>query len=103
MLEQNFHNLCDNFLSNLSEQIEAQDKNSKLDVEYSDGILNIVVEATSQTYVINRHLASQKIWYSSPLSGADYFSFDEKSGNWLDSKGEEIGGKLFSELKQFII
>ena len=86
-------------LEGLSHRLEAFDKNSDLDVEYSDGILKITIEATSQTYVINRHSASQKIWYSSPLTGADYFAFDEKLQKWLDSKGQELEEKLFSELK----
>lgn len=101
MLEKNFYKLCDDTLIKLSADVEAQDKNSKLDVEYSDGILTIVVEESSKTYIINRHTASQKIWYSSPISGADYFSFDEKSATWLDSKSEELSQKLFSELKNF--
>ena len=102
MFESTFLKLCDSALTNLSEKIEDLDKNSKLDVEYSDGILTIVVEETSQTYVINRHAASQKIWYSSPLSGADYFACDEQSGKWLDSKGQELEEKLFSELEDFL-
>lgn len=102
MLEKNFLSNCEQTLTKLSELIEATDKNSKLDVEYSDGILTIIVEATSQTYIINRHAASQKIWYSSPLSGADYFAFDENSAKWLDSKGEELEEKLSSELKTII-
>ena len=101
MLETNFLKLCESALTVLSEKIEAADKNSKLDVEYSDGILTIIVETTSQTYVINRHAASQKIWYSSPLSGADYFACDSQSLQWLDSKGQELEQKLFSELKNF--
>ncbi len=96
---QNFHNLCDEFLENLAEQIESKDKNSKLDVEYSDGILTIKLEDSGKTYIINRHSASQKIWYSSPFSGANYFSFNEK---WLDSKGEEISEKLLLELKNYL-
>ena len=102
MLEKDFLSNCEQTLTKLSELIEAADKNSKLDVEYSDGILTIIVEVTSQTYIINRHAASQKIWYSSPLSGADYFSFDENSAKWLDSKGEELEKKIFSELKTII-
>lgn len=102
MAETNFHNACNSFLEELAQQIENSDKNSKLDVEYSDGILKITVESSSQTYVINRHSASQKIWYSSPISGADYFSLNE-NGKWLDAKGEEVGIKLFSELKKFFI
>lgn len=100
MSESNFHNSCETVLNSLAEAIENRDKNSKLDVEYSDGILTITIEATSQTYVINRHAASQKIWYSSPFTGADYFSFDEASQNWLDSKGEWLEEKLFSELQK---
>ncbi len=101
--ETKFIQTCEDSLIKLSETIEELDKNSKLDVEYSDGILNIVIEETSQTYVINRHSASQKIWYSSPLSGADYFSFDEKFETWVDSKNEELSKKLFAELVQLKI
>ncbi len=100
MLEKNFIKFCEPALVKLTEAVEIWDKNSKLDVEYSDGILTIVIEASAETYVINRHSASQKIWYSSPITGADYFSFDEKSEKWLDAKGEELEVKLFSELCQ---
>ena len=97
----NFEKLCEDALLKLLEAVEQEDKNSQLDVEYSDGILQISVEKTSQTYIINRHSASQKIWYSSPISGADYFSFDKKSLKWLDSKGKELSEKLLLELKKF--
>lgn len=101
MLEKDFLKFCETALIKLSEAIEAADKNSKLDVEYSDGILEIVVGATRQTYIINRNSGNQKIWYSSPLTGADYFSYDEKSQSWFNAKSEEISHKLFSELKNF--
>ncbi len=102
MSESDFLQRCENALNKLFEELEARDKNSKLDVEYLDGILTIVLEETSKTYVINRHGASQKIWYSSPFTGADYFSFDEKSQNWLDSKGEKLEEKLFAELQKIL-
>ncbi len=98
MSEKNFLQNCDNTLESLSERLEALDKNSKLDVEYSDGILTIKIEESEKTYIINRHQATQKIWYSSPFSGADYFSYDEKSAKWLNSKGLELREKLFGEL-----
>jgi frataxin-like iron-binding protein CyaY len=44
-------------------------------------------------------VANRKIWYSSPFSGADYFSYDETTLQWLDFKGEELKQKLFSELR----
>ncbi len=102
MSETNFLQRCEETLSKLLIELETRDKNSKLDVEYSDGILTILIEETSKTYVINRHAASQKIWYSSPFSGADYFSFDEVSQNWRDAKGEELAQKLFSELQRVL-
>ncbi len=102
MLEKDFLKHCEASLIELCKQIEEADKNSQLDVEYSDGILSVVIEATNQTYIINRHAASQKIWYSSPFSGADYFSFDEKSQKWLDSKLSELGHKLFLELSTIL-
>jgi len=98
----NFHNFCDETLNKLALAIEEKDQEAKFDVEYSDGILTITVENGSKTYVINRHSATQKIWYSSPISGADYFSYEEKSGKWLDSKGEELEKKLFSELENIL-
>ena len=99
MLEKDFYKNCDETLLSLSQQLENYDKNSKLDVEYSDGILKILIEESGKTFVINRHSASQKIWYSSPFSGADYFFFDEEKSRWLDSKGEELSVKLFNEIK----
>ena len=101
MLEQDFYKLAESALIKLADDVEKMDKNSIFDVEYSDGILNIVNDATGQTYVINKHSASQKIWYSSPITGADYFLFDVNSSNWLDAKGENLSSKLFAELSDY--
>lgn len=101
MLEKDFLKLCEAALLKLAESVEGEDKNSKLDVEYSDGILEIILLKTKQTYIINRNSGNQKIWYSSPISGADYFSFDEKTASWVNAKNEEISQKLFSEIKKF--
>jgi iron donor protein CyaY len=102
MTEQDFYTLAEAELTKLADDVEKMDKNSALDIEYSDGILNIVVESTNQTYVINKHSASQKIWYSSPISGADYFSFDANSSKWLDANNSDLATKLFTELTQLI-
>ena len=61
--------LAENKLISLADFIENNDNNSIFDVEYSDGILNIEIFDTGQIYVINKHSASQKIWFSSPISG----------------------------------
>ena len=96
-----FYKQSETFLISLADLIEKQDHDSLFDVEYSDGILTILIHATDQEYVINRHSANQKIWYSSPLSGADYFAFDETSHKWLNRHGEHLEAKLFAELKSF--
>jgi iron donor protein CyaY len=99
----NFYNLCEIFLQNLAEKIESKDVDSKLEIEYQDGILEIIINADKKTFIINRNAGNQKIWYSSPFLGADYFSFDEYSQNWLNAKGEELSKKLFNELNKIII
>ncbi len=98
----NFYELCESTLSKLLEAIELKDKHSNLDAEYSDGILNIKIDETNQTFVINRHSASQKIWYSSPISGADYFSYDNNLAKWINSKQEVLEEKLLKELLPFL-
>lgn len=102
MSEQKFHTLSESTLINIADKVEKFDKDSELDVEYSDGILTILIESTSKQYVINKHSASQKIWYSSPFSGANYYSYDEQKCKWIDSKGDELESNLFSELKRIL-
>lgn len=97
----NFYKQSENFLLKLADLIEKQDSNSIFDVEYSDGILTILVHSKNQEYVINRHSANQKIWYSSPLSGADYFAFSQENQRWINDKNEILEDKLFAELKTF--
>ena len=94
----NFANLSEQELIKLADQIEHSDKHSIFDVEYADGILNINVFKTKQTYVINKHSASEKIWFSSPISGANYFAYDQEKQKWLDDKGNELQKFLLNEL-----
>ena len=98
----NFYSLCENFLENLAEKIELQDIDSKLEVEYQDGILEIIINTNKKTFIINRNAGNQKIWYSSPFLGADYCSFDESSQKWRNAKSEELTKKLFNELNKII-
>ncbi len=98
MQESEFIKHCENTLIKLLDQIEKLDSSMRLDVEYSDGVLSIVDESSGKTYIINRNAASRKIWYSSPISGADYFSYDELQDKWFDDKKIELTQKLFGEL-----
>lgn len=101
MDESKFLKLAENHLINLADLIENNDKNSIFDVEYSDGILNIEIFESKKIFVINKHSASQKIWFSSPISGADYFAFDEEKQKWLNSKNNELSSILLNELATF--
>jgi frataxin-like iron-binding protein CyaY len=98
----NFYKNSENFLLKLCDKIEEFDKDSIFDVDYSDGILDVLVHETGQEYIINRNSANEKIWYSSPISGADYFAFNFDKKQWLNDKNIEIEDKLFKELKTFI-
>jgi len=98
MQETEFLKLAESALIELADLIEIKDEKSIFDVEYSDGILNIEVFDQNQIYVINKHSASQKIWFSSPLSGAEYFAYDAKSQKWLDKNNRELKTVLISEL-----
>jgi iron donor protein CyaY len=102
MLEQKFYSICDKILSNLAQEIENLDSDSKLDIEYLDGILKITIEQNLKTFVINRHSASQKIWYSSPFSGANYFVFDEEKQKWFDDNKNELSKTILTEIKNIL-
>lgn len=100
MEETKFLKLAENTLIKLADLIENNDQDSIFDVEYSDGILNIEIFESKKIFVINKHSASQKIWFSSPISGADYFAFNEEKQKWLNSKNQELSAILLNELTQ---
>jgi len=95
-----FYHLCHQFLSDLAIKIEEFDTNSLLDVDYADGILHIAFG--KQQFVINRNAGNEKIWYSSPISGPDYFAFIVAKNNWYNYNDIDLTTKLFNELKQIL-
>ncbi len=102
MRETEFINVCEQELEKIGEMLEKKDVNSALDIEYLDGILNIEIVANGKKYVINRNSGNQKIWYSSPFSGADYFTYDDNKNSWFNDSGVELSAKLFNELDQIL-
>ena len=102
LIVMNFYQLCEKFLQDLSDKIENLDSNSNLELEYLDGILKIVINKNKKTFIVNRNSGNQKIWYSSPFSGADYFSYNDLQNKWLNSKNVELFDKLFLELKPYL-
>jgi frataxin len=101
MLEKDFYHYCEQTLSKLFEGVEAFDKDCNFDTDYSDGILKIILPL-GKTFVINRNSGNQKIWFSSPFSGADYFAFNEEKKAWLNDSEIELSKKLFDELKNLV-
>jgi len=95
----NFYKLSEEFLLNMADEIEKRDNDCFFDVEYFDGILNITIHNTKKQYVINRHNANQKIWFSSPFSGADYFVYNQEKDIWINDKNISLKEILFNELK----
>ena len=100
-MNSDFYNISEEFLTDLFDEIEKSDVNSIFEVDYSDGILSITIFKTDQQYVINRHNSNQKMWYSSPISGTDYFAYDEEKKQWLSDNGTELKNKLSKELETF--
>jgi iron donor protein CyaY len=98
----NFYILCDQFLQDLGEEIEKRDVDSNLEIDYSDGILNITICANSKIFVINRNSGNQKIWYSSPFSGANYFSYDNDRKQFISNLNQELTEFLIFELKDYL-
>jgi len=96
--EKDFIELSEKKLIEIADLIENNDKNSIFDVEYADGILNIVAFASNKTYVINKHSASKKIWFSSPITGANYFSYNFENKKWQDDEDKELTKTLLHEL-----
>ena len=98
----NFHILCEKFLQDLGEEIEKRDIDSNLEIDYSDGILNIIIIANKKTLVINRNNGNQKIWYSSPFTGANYFAYDQDLEKFISIAKQDLKSILFAELKDYL-
>lgn len=87
LTDQEYYQLADNTLNHILHDLEEQaDINPDIDVEYSDGVMNVTV--SSGTYVINRQPPSKQIWLSSPLSGPKRFDFVDGIG-WVYKDGTQ--------------
>jgi iron donor protein CyaY len=92
-----FERLAEQKLQSLAERIEAVDTHSLLEVEYLSGVLTVTLPGNRQ-YVLNRHRVTQQLWWSSPVSGAKYFSLSPE-GVWLDKEQKELEHTLGVELQ----
>lgn len=82
--EQRFHILSDTMLEHIAERLEDDD-GVWCDVELRGGSLTIVLE-NRQQYLINKHVAMEQIWVSSPISGARHYAYDENRHAWVSTR-----------------
>jgi frataxin-like iron-binding protein CyaY len=99
-----FSIICEKELLNILIQIESIDIKSVLDCDYQDGVLTIKPLSSDnfKYFVVNRHNSSGKIWYSSPISGVDYFSFDEGLGVWKNKEQKQLKSIVAQEMSLYI-
>ncbi|KAF0852367.1 mitochondrial iron-sulfur cluster biosynthesis Yfh1 (frataxin) [Andalucia godoyi] len=74
-------------LDGLVQETDGMEK--KLNVDYDAGVLSMDVTGVGG-YVINKHAATRRIWWSSPLSGPKQFDYDPRSKDWVDSRDPSV-------------
>lgn len=94
MTDENFEKIANNLIENISSQIEAQDTNYQIDINYSNEVLSL--EINGKIYVINKQTPKSEIWLASPISGPYHYHLSNNS--WIDSKGSELRSVLSNEL-----
>ena len=93
---QSFEEIAETVLNNLLDVLEAKDSDHDLDIDLLNGVLTIGL-LNGQEYVINRHVPTQQIWVSSPLSGATHFDLQ---GEVFSTNSNELHALLYRELAQ---
>ncbi|MDG1287475.1 MAG: iron donor protein CyaY [Rickettsiales bacterium] len=98
--ESEFHELVEAFLERLAEEIELKDDDMLIDVDLNQGILTLELDS-GQQYVISKHLPSQQVWLSSPMSGGLHYDYSEELESWeLVKDGTRLDEHLAQELYQ---
>jgi frataxin len=80
MSDSRFEILADSLLSCLEEALGEE-----ADAELQGSVLT--VQGEDGTWVVNKHAPTRQVWLSSPRSGARHFAFDDKTGQWKDTRG----------------
>jgi frataxin-like iron-binding protein CyaY len=84
--ESGFESLAVKELTDLAHSIETEaDKIGVDSVDLHEGVLSL--EFPNGVFVLNRHLASRQIWYSSPVSPPAYFDLlQDKNNIWWSAR-----------------
>ena len=85
MEEIEFHALADAALEALESALEAAPGAKNIEAELLNGILEI--SAGPGDFVINKHLPTRQLWFSSPISGAARFSYN--GSDWVHPGTDE--------------
>eukprot|EP00127_Corallochytrium_limacisporum_P006681 Clim_evm60s232 gene=Clim_evmTU60s232 len=72
--------LCADF-----EDLENIVSSHEFDVQYSSGVLTMILGDDKGTYVINKQTPNRQIWLSSPKSGPKRYDYDSKAKKWIYS------------------
>lgn len=90
-----YHKKADEYLESMVEQLEALGETFRdLDVEYSDGVLNMELPPLGQ-YCINKQPPNKQIWLASPVSGPN--RYDLVQGKWVSLRDQSSLTKVLEK------
>jgi frataxin len=92
MEESAFESLAEGTLQRIADAVE--DAGGDAEVDFEGGVLAIEIEATG-TFLLNKHAPLQQLWFSSPVSGASHYAWDEAGAKWASTRD---GGSLLALL-----
>ena len=95
--EESYHILVDRTLEGVQDvydEIADDFPELELEVEYSSGVLNVVV-GTLGTFVLNKQAPNMQLWLSSPITGPLRYNYCQATASWLNSRDDH---RLFDRL-----
>jgi len=100
-----FESLATAELESIADLVDAQISDKETvdgSVELHDGVMTLdFCSPEKGTFVINKHTASQQIWYSSPVSAPAYFSI--ANSDWVSKRlGMNLRSKLTLDVEKLV-
>uniref|UniRef100_A0A0G4HTH9 Uncharacterized protein n=1 Tax=Chromera velia CCMP2878 TaxID=1169474 RepID=A0A0G4HTH9_9ALVE len=83
----------------LHDSLEEAEVEELEDLELREGVLTIDLGRLG-IFVINKHFLTQQLWYSSPVSGAQYFDFSSNPKWMSQTLKQDLFTVLSTELSQ---
>jgi len=85
-----YHSIVSLTLESVQEVYEEEaddDPALAMDVEYADGVLNVVV-GDHGTFVLNKQAPNLQLWLSSPVSGPLRYYYSSEAVAWLNQRDD---------------